>query len=69
MADTQDPVCEANVKDQNDFDEFLDDATHAIGNMWHRRGGRPLTSEELYEINDWLTAYFGGKRPSDYSGE
>lgn len=52
------------VADEDGFDTFLDDATHAVHDIWQDRHGRPLTIDELYELNDLLTGYFGDKRPT-----
>jgi hypothetical protein len=43
------------------YDAFLNDATHQVAGMWHDRGGRLLTSEELYQLYDLLTGFFDGK--------
>lgn len=45
------------------FDEFLDDATHDAADRWQKAGGKRLNTEELYALNDLLTAYFNDKRP------
>jgi hypothetical protein len=47
---------------QDKFDEFINDATHKVGEMWTEAGGRELCSDELYAINDTLTNYFCDKR-------
>lgn len=44
------------------FDQFLDDATHAVHNMWCARGGSECGSGELYALNDAITAFFSGKK-------
>lgn len=52
-----------NIKDESGFDEFLDDATHAVHDMWTERGGAKLDIDGLYALNDLLTAFFGDKKP------
>jgi len=45
------------------FDEFLDNATHKVADMWaddYRQN--TLSIEEMYEINDFLTQFFSSKR-------
>ena len=53
-------------QDQDDTDEqhddFLDDATHAVADAWEATGASPLTVEDKYALNDVLTAYFEGRR-------
>ena len=44
------------------FDQFLDDATHAVHNMWCARGGSECGSGELYALNDAITAFFSDKK-------
>lgn len=51
-----------NPSGENDFDTFLDDATHKVKEMWQGCQGRPLTMDELYALNDLLTAFFADKR-------
>lgn len=51
-----------NPSAEDDFDAFLDDATHKVREMWEDRHGRPLTIDELYALNDLLTAFFADKR-------
>ena len=46
----------------NTFDEFLDDATHSVRAVWQERGGRALTQDEVYALNDALTGFFTDKR-------
>lgn len=46
----------------DDFDEFLDDATHMITDMWNDRGGQLMGINEKYALNDLLTQFFGNKR-------
>jgi hypothetical protein len=40
------------------FDTFLDDATHAVRDMWENIGGRELGENEQYALNDLLTQFF-----------
>ena len=44
--------------DNHAFDKFLDEATHAVNDLWPEG----LTSEELDELNDLLTQFFASKR-------
>jgi hypothetical protein len=53
---------EGHVGEREDFDEFLNEATFDIVTKWEAYQGRKLTSEERYEINDWLTQFFYEKR-------
>ena len=41
-----------------ELDDFLDDATHVIADLYEKRGGLPLTTNELYFLNDALTDFF-----------
>lgn len=50
------------INDDESFDNFLDDATHAVRGMWEDRGGEKLGEEETYALNDLLTAFFQDKR-------
>lgn len=50
------------VTSEDGFDNFLDDATHTVHNLWLSYKGRPLNSDELYALNDALTAYFSDKK-------
>lgn len=50
------------IKDDAVFDAFLDDATHAVHNMWVSSGGTVFTTEDLYALNDVLTQHFSSKR-------
>jgi len=54
----------ANVNGSDeDFDRFLDDSTHALKSIWESRQGRELTMEDdLYALNDVLTAFFSDRR-------
>lgn len=45
------------------FDEFLDDATHAVRDLWETASaGQKLGENETYALNDLLTAFFQDKR-------
>ncbi len=46
----------------NTFDEFLQDATLAVHDMWTKAGGRELTTDELRQLNDAVTWLFSSKR-------
>jgi hypothetical protein len=48
------------------FDNFLDDATRAVADMWKSAGAPALSVVELYEISDWLTQFFADKKPADH---
>ena len=39
-------------------DDFLDDATHAVNELWEKVGGERLPLEDLYSLNDLLTSFF-----------
>ncbi len=43
------------------WDAFLDEATHSVHDAWVASGRRELTTYELYELNDVLTAFFQDK--------
>ena len=45
-----------------DFDEFLNEATHALRHLWLKYSGNILTTDETYALNDAVTAFFDGKR-------
>lgn len=47
----------------NAHDEFLDDATYLVADAWRALTGILLTLKEIEELNDVLTAFFGGRRP------
>lgn len=44
------------------FDRFLQDATLKVHEEWRDAGGRALTIEELYELNDLLDAFFQARK-------
>jgi hypothetical protein len=46
----------------NSFDEFLNEATHAVHDLWVKAGGKKLDTDELYDLNDTLTAFFSSRR-------
>ena len=50
------------TNDDKEFDEFLDDASHAVADLWKSRGGAELTDDEKCDVNDLLTEYFRDKR-------
>lgn len=41
--------------------EFLDNATHAVKDVWERVSGRKLSENELYALNDAIAAFFTDK--------
>lgn len=43
----------------DDFDDFLQEACLAVHDKWCHAGGRELTAEELQQLNDLLTQFFG----------
>lgn len=43
------------------LDRFLDDATHAVADLWERRGGLALSLDDKYALNDALTQFFQGR--------
>ena len=45
---------------RDQLDSFLYDATHRVAQMWEERSGQELTTDELYALNDCLTAHFPG---------
>jgi len=51
-----------NPSADDNFDAFLDDATHKVSELWEDCQGRTLTIDELYALNDLLTAFFADKR-------
>jgi hypothetical protein len=48
--------------DEDGFDEFLQDATLAVRDMWESRGGEKIGEHEAQALNDALTAFFADKR-------
>jgi hypothetical protein len=48
--------------DNERFDGFLDDAAHAVADLWEKNGGERIGDRELYTLNDLLTQFFGDKR-------
>jgi len=46
-----------NITD-GEFDDFLDDATHHVADMWSKSSGETLTIDQLYKLNDLLTQHF-----------
>ena len=49
--------------DGEQFDDFLDDATHLVADHWAFVTRQPLTTEEKYTLNDVLSAFFAAKDP------
>ncbi len=45
-----------------DFDEFLQQATLTVHQDWCDSGGRELNSEELQQLNGLLDLFFASKR-------
>ncbi|MBI2806115.1 MAG: hypothetical protein HYX68_14130 [Planctomycetes bacterium] len=43
----------------DEFDDFLQEACLAVHDEWCQAGGKELTSEELQQLNDLLTQFFG----------
>jgi hypothetical protein len=50
------------TRDDDPFDDFLNEVTHVVHAAWTDAGGRALTSEELHQLNDLLTAFFADRR-------
>jgi hypothetical protein len=40
------------------FDDFLDDATHAVCELYEAAGGRKMDTNERYRLNDELERFF-----------
>lgn len=40
------------------FDKFLDDATHAVCDLYKAAGGRKMDLDEMYSLNDELERFF-----------
>lgn len=40
--------------DGEQFDDFLDDATHAVADLWEKNGGESMKINEKYALNDGL---------------
>ena len=40
------------------MDDFTDDATHLVAELWEKHGGQKLSPLELEFLNDALTAFF-----------
>lgn len=49
------------------YDRFLDDATHAVADLW-KGAAPPLDADELMELNDLLDGFFTEKRGDDGNG-
>lgn len=56
LADGQEAVA-ANVRDT-----AVDDTAHAAAAAWERHSGRALPIDEMYELNDILSAFFADKQ-------
>jgi hypothetical protein len=44
------------------FDEFLNDATLAVRDIWEKASGDKMRETEIYALNDVLTAFFNDKK-------
>lgn len=44
--------------DQKQLDAFLDDATHAVAELYHKASGKQIDDKDLYALNDLLTEFF-----------
>lgn len=44
---------------QEKYDKFLDDATHAVAELWAKLED-PLDADQLLDLNDDLDAFFDG---------
>lgn len=43
------------------YDDFLDDAVHAVNELWLKAGGQILVDEELYDLNNKIQEFFQPK--------
>ena len=50
------------MDDNNIYDTFLNESTHSVKDKWLEHGGKVLSTDELFQLNDLLTAFFDGKR-------
>ena len=48
--------------ERNDWDYSLNQATHAVASLWADYADQELLTNELYALNDCLSAHFCGKR-------
>jgi hypothetical protein len=46
------------MKREDEMDEFLNEATHQVHDLWKKAGGEELDSDKLYRLNDLLTDFF-----------
>ena len=44
--------------DGEQFDDFLDDATHAVDDLWEKNGGESMKINEKYALKDLLAHFF-----------
>lgn len=57
------PPVAVDVKaNEEHYDNFLDEATHKVADMWSERGGTQLSTDELHSLNDLLTSFFDSRR-------
>jgi hypothetical protein len=49
------------IKTEEGYDDFLSVVVH-IRDLWVQSGGRELTDDELYDLNDKLAAFFAEMR-------
>jgi hypothetical protein len=47
-----------NIMNQKELDDFLDNATHAVANLYCKTSGEQLQEKELYALNDLITEFF-----------
>jgi hypothetical protein len=52
----------ANEVKEDDFDEFLNEATHTLHTVWMNANGRNLDMDELYDLNTLIEGFFQDKR-------
>ncbi len=53
---------ENNVYTNEGFDDFLQEATLFIRDLWEDRGGEKIGEYEAQALNDVLTSFFSDKR-------
>lgn len=51
--------------DNETFDNFLDDATHIVYDLWRKAGGTGMSGDGMDALNDMLTEFFGDKRENE----
>lgn len=49
------------VNTEEGMDNFLDNATHRVVEIWEGAGGQEIGLNEKYALNDVLTAFFADK--------